>query len=98
MSTLGPAPISATPVAPPESADDPAARWETDGGHLAPGLSAASPTDQQTFVHPTTAPADDAGTACDVCAHELASHDALGLRFCRATRDSSLPRGCICRW
>jgi hypothetical protein len=35
--------------------------------------------------------------ACAVCAHHLADHDAIGLRYCRATQAQVLSRGCICR-
>jgi hypothetical protein len=38
------------------------------------------------------APAD----ACGSCPHPLSAHDAISLRFCRATRDGDLPRGCAC--
>jgi hypothetical protein len=45
-----------------------------------------------------TAP-DELATAplCDVCPHVLSRHDAIGLRFCRATLDGAIGRGCICR-
>jgi hypothetical protein len=39
---------------------------------------------------------DDAA-ACDVCPHALSGHDAIGLRFCRATLNGAITRGCICR-
>jgi hypothetical protein len=44
---------------------------------------------------PDTTPATD--PACDVCPHPVTSHDAIGLRFCRATRNSAIDRGCVCR-
>ena len=34
---------------------------------------------------------------CDVCPHPVVHHDAIGLRFCRATLDSALVRSCVCR-
>jgi len=34
---------------------------------------------------------------CAVCSHQLADHDAIGLRYCQATQASALPRNCICR-
>ncbi|WNV89279.1 RGCVC family protein [Umezawaea sp. Da 62-37] len=37
-----------------------------------------------------------AATACAACAHPLADHDALGVRFCTASAASGLSRGCIC--
>ncbi len=36
-------------------------------------------------------------TTCPVCPHRLAEHDALGRRFCDATREVGWRRGCICR-
>jgi hypothetical protein len=35
--------------------------------------------------------------ACDVCAHPLAGHDPIGLRYCRATLAGAFTRGCVCR-
>jgi hypothetical protein len=34
---------------------------------------------------------------CDVCLHPMSDHDAIGLRFCRATLAGAIPRGCVCR-
>ncbi len=34
---------------------------------------------------------------CDVCPHPVAAHDAIALRFCRATLAASIDRGCVCR-
>ncbi|UJW31746.1 RGCVC family protein [Saccharothrix sp. AJ9571] len=34
--------------------------------------------------------------ACPACSHPLDGHDNLGTRFCTATIDSHLDRGCIC--
>jgi hypothetical protein len=34
--------------------------------------------------------------ACDVCPHSVDSHDAIGRRFCQATLDRALTRGCAC--
>ena len=49
---------------------------------------------------PTSLPAP-APTApspvCDVCAHPAAAHDVIGRRFCDATLQGALTRGCICR-
>jgi hypothetical protein len=35
--------------------------------------------------------------ACDVCPHPHAGHDAIGTRFCSATRVGAIARGCACR-
>jgi hypothetical protein len=34
---------------------------------------------------------------CDVCPHDLERHDTIGRRFCQATLDGALTRGCACR-
>lgn len=49
---------------------------------------------------PTVSPSSDrvvveAG-ACAVCPHALAAHDAISLRFCRATQAAATTRGCVC--
>jgi hypothetical protein len=53
---------------------------------------------------PTTVPtlsdlpaAPLAAGACAVCPHPLAAHDAISLRFCRATESAAATsRGCVC--
>jgi hypothetical protein len=58
----------------------------------------SAPTATTTVSAPdvaTDAPLD-AG-ACVVCPHPLAAHDAISLRFCRATgAQASTTRGCVC--
>ncbi|SDC91944.1 hypothetical protein SAMN05660690_2924 [Geodermatophilus telluris] len=34
---------------------------------------------------------------CDGCPHPASDHDAIALRFCRATLAAALDRGCVCR-
>jgi hypothetical protein len=35
--------------------------------------------------------------ACAVCPHPLAAHDAISLRFCRASEaQATTTRGCVC--
>jgi hypothetical protein len=34
---------------------------------------------------------------CDVCPHPVVDHDAIALRFCRATLAAAIPRGCVCQ-
>jgi hypothetical protein len=34
---------------------------------------------------------------CDACRHAVVDHDAIALRFCRATKSASAARGCVCR-
>jgi hypothetical protein len=43
---------------------------------------------------PGVGPPDAA--ACPACPHLLATHDAIGTRFCRATTAKTLSRGCAC--
>ena len=33
---------------------------------------------------------------CDVCAHPMSSHDAIGARYCRASRGRVPERDCLC--
>jgi hypothetical protein len=64
-------------------------------------MSATAPTLSRHALPPapSTAPATtgDENRACDVCPHPVVDHDAIGLRFCRATRDAGTDRGCACR-
>jgi hypothetical protein len=34
--------------------------------------------------------------ACDVCPHPRADHDAIAARFCSATGNGAIARGCVC--
>jgi hypothetical protein len=40
--------------------------------------------------------APEAEGACAMCPHPLADHDAISLRFCRATEAQATTRGCVC--
>jgi len=52
-------------------------------------------TAQTQTLAPSDAPLEAA--ACAVCPHPLAAHDAISLRFCRATAaQASTTRGCVC--
>jgi hypothetical protein len=44
---------------------------------------------------PAAPPVRDAAS-CDVCGHPTAGHDAIAARFCEATQQNALSRGCIC--
>jgi len=35
--------------------------------------------------------------ACDVCPHPHADHDAIAARFCSATGNGAIARGCVCQ-
>jgi hypothetical protein len=38
-----------------------------------------------------------AADACAVCPHPIAAHDAISLRYCRATgAQAATNRGCVC--
>ncbi len=45
--------------------------------------------------------AEDAATvaapACAGCPHGIDAHDAIALRYCRATVAGALDRGCVCQ-
>lgn len=47
---------------------------------------------------PSTTPVthDAPAGSCGTCPHPLSAHDAISLRFCRATEAGHLPRGCAC--
>lgn len=45
---------------------------------------------------PTTPPLPDANALACRCGHPLADHDAIAARYCLATANGQLDRGCIC--
>jgi hypothetical protein len=45
----------------------------------------------------TTVPDSPDARPCGVCAHGLADHDRVGLRYCEATQTGALSRNCICK-
>jgi len=50
-------------------------------------------------VSPAVAPADEVLAGCAVCPHPIAAHDAISLRFCRATEaraGEDRTRGWVC--
>jgi hypothetical protein len=51
---------------------------------------------EQASFRDDTAEATDR-EACDVCPHPQASHDAIAARFCSATCDGAIVRGCVCQ-
>ena len=56
----------------------------------------SSPSSTPVLAAPVLA-APVAEAACAACPHPAAGHDPIGRRFCAATLDSSITRGCICR-
>ena len=59
-------------------------------------MPTAAPTASPTLID-ARAPEPVDVTACEACAHPIGDHDAIGLRFCRATLASAIERGCVCR-
>ena len=57
--------------------------------------TASRPAQQEQGRQATPQSVDDAG--CDVCRHSVADHDAIALRFCRATKIAATARSCVCR-
>ncbi len=48
-------------------------------------------------VKPTDSTTDgEVATTCSVCAHPLAAHDQIAVRFCNATVAGQHDRGCVC--
>jgi len=63
-------------------------------------MTASAPTAPRTGPRrqpPEAAPRSVDDPACAVCPHPVVDHDAIALRFCRATLPSALTRGCVCR-
>lgn len=60
-----------------------------------PTTTAARPGRQERPAGSTAPSVDD--PACGVCPHRVDHHDAIALRFCRATLAGALDRGCVCR-
>jgi hypothetical protein len=63
-------------------------------------MPTTAPTASRTGRHePSTeaTPQSVNDPSCDVCPHPVVHHDAIGLRFCRATLASAIVRGCVCR-
>ena len=59
-------------------------------------MSIASQSGQQE-QRQEVAPQSMDNPLCDVCPHAVVDHDAIALRFCRATKNASTVRGCVCR-
>lgn len=45
----------------------------------------------------TTDAATAAAATCDVCGHLVSAHDRVATRYCDATLNNALARGCLCR-
>ena len=48
-------------------------------------------------VEPPSSNASEPAVRCQMCPHDIAEHDVVGLRYCDATRTSALTRSCLCR-
>ncbi|MDP9117592.1 MAG: RGCVC family protein [Actinomycetota bacterium] len=53
------------------------------------------PIDPTTTTATTTTATATAG-ACPTCAHPRELHDRIALRYCEATAEGALSRGCVC--
>jgi hypothetical protein len=77
----------------------PEGRFAVDDDLSAKGASNMIPAllDGQDARMPQTAMPREQASACAVCPHPLDGHDAIASRFCRATVQAELERGCVCR-
>jgi hypothetical protein len=52
----------------------------------------------RTYVTPSaaTSPTSPSHLACAACPHQWGAHDPIGIRYCTATLDNGLNRGCVC--
>ncbi|WP_222269820.1 RGCVC family protein [Modestobacter marinus] len=62
-----------------------------------PAPASTAPRTGQHDRRPEATPESGTAPGCDVCPHRVADHDAISLRFCRATRDSVTAQGCVCQ-
>jgi hypothetical protein len=62
-----------------------------------PAPASTAPRTEQREWPPDPTPQHGDDPTCDACPHPVADHDAIGLRFCRATLASAIDRGCACR-
>ena len=83
-----------------EQAKDDAARRRTAGRAL---LSGAASRAGEVTAQTSERLGSDRGTAyrvddatCSVCPHAVGAHDRIAERYCHATLDNTLTRGCIC--
>ena len=83
-----------------EQAKDVAARRGTAGSA---SLSGAASRAGDVTPHTSKRLGSDRGTAyrlenatCSVCPHTVGGHDRIAERYCHATLDNALTRGCIC--
>jgi len=83
-----------------EQTKDVAARRRTAGRA---SLSGAASRAGEVTPHTSERLGSDRGTAypvedatCSVCPHAVGAHDRIAERYCHATLDNALTRGCIC--
>jgi hypothetical protein len=88
------------PAVSEEQAKDVAARRRTTGRA---SLSGAASRAGEATPHTSETLGSDRGTAyrvddatCSVCPHAVGVHDRIAERYCHATLDNALTRGCIC--
>jgi hypothetical protein len=75
--------------------------WENEGGHSNSAGRQRDRTGSGRLGNPaaliTAAPRDEDRTDCMACSHSPDTHDKIARRFCDATVERALTRGCICR-
>jgi hypothetical protein len=63
---------------------------------LQPAATTSPPLPRERAAHDGERDGEVHEPACAVCDHDLADHDPIGLRYCRATQAQALARKCIC--
>lgn len=64
---------------------------------LIPMTTSAGVRDLGRASTPDDAPEDMTKRACDVCPHAHAENDSIAARFCSATINGAIARGCVCQ-
>ena len=92
--------VEPRPAIPDEQATDVATRRRTASRA---SLSGAACRVGEVTPHTSERLGGDRGTAyrvydatCSVCRHAVGAHDRIAERYCQATLDNALTRGCIC--
>jgi len=85
----------------PTTLPDAVLDWENEGGHSVSAGRRRSGSLGKSPALITAAPKNEADLPdhadCMACDHSPDTHDKIALRFCNATVERALTRGCICR-
>jgi hypothetical protein len=73
---------------------DPLAPAQQDGKHGATATIGSSPSETKNLFADLELLGDEA--ICGSCEHSRGVHDRIAERYCQATQDNALSRGCIC--